>query len=156
MAFSSIPNRPTARRPRKSHSQPTLWLIATVSFGLGSAVSTLLVWQLHKLYRATVAPVIVIEGKIQAQYGKQDQNKLSLEPDGYFIASEGLGRVYLTGQPLNSYLNLTVRAQGSVSGICGPKVIPCYPLIEVRELIIPETPKEDTQAETTDEISAAP
>ncbi len=138
MAFSSTSQRPAARRQRRSHSQPTLWLIATVSFGLGTAVSSLLIWQLHKLYRATVAPVIIVEGKVQAQYGKQDENTLSPEPDGYFIASEGIGRVYLTGQPLNSYLNLTVRAQGSVSGICGPKAIPCYPLIEARELIIPE------------------
>ncbi len=138
MASSSTSHRPAARRQRRSHTQPTLWLIATVSFLLGAAVSALLVWQLHKLYRATVAPVIIAEGKVQAQYGKQDESTLSPEPDGYFIASEGIGRIYLTGKPLNDYLNLTVRAQGSVSGVCGPKAIPCYPIIDVRELIIPE------------------
>jgi hypothetical protein len=106
MASSSASHRPAARQQRKIHAQPTLWLIAAVFFLLGSAVSTLLVWQLHKLYRATIAPVIIVEGKVQAQYGKQDTNKLSPEPDGYFIASEGIGRVYLTGQPFNSYLNL--------------------------------------------------
>jgi hypothetical protein len=139
MAFSGAPHRPAARPQQKIHAQPTLWFIAAIAFSLGSAVSTLLVWQLHKLYRATIAPVIIAEGKVQAQYGEQDKNKLSPEPEGYFITSEGIGRVYLTGQPLESYLDLTVRAQGSVSGICGPKAIPCYPLIEVRELIIPET-----------------
>lgn len=145
MASSSASHRPAARQPRKSHAQPTLWFIAAVFFLLGSTVSTLLVWQLHQLYRATVAPVIIVEGKVQAQYGEQAKNKLSPEPDGYFIASEGIGRVYLTGQPFNSYLGLTVRAQGSVSGICGPKAIPCYPLIEVRELIIPEIKSPEQQ-----------
>ena len=138
MAASSTSHQPAARPQRRSHNQPTLWSIATVSFLLGSAISALLVWQLHKLYRATIAPVIIAEGKVQAQYGEQDNNKLSPEPDGYFMVSEGIGRIYLTGQPLESYLDLTVEAQGSVSGICGPKAIPCYPLIEVRELIIPE------------------
>lgn len=124
-------------RVKKERSQPTLWSIAAVFFLFGAAASTLTIWQLHKLYRATVAPVIAVEGTVQAKYSYQDSNELSPAPNGYFIESAGLNRVYLTGQPLDSYVGQTVKAQGSVTGICGPKSIPCYPLIEVREVGIP-------------------
>jgi len=125
------------RRVKKERSQPMLWSIATVFFLLGAAASTLTIWQLHKLYRATVAPVITVEGTVQAKYSYKDSTELSPAPNGYFIESAGVGRVYLTGQPLDSYVGQTVKAEGSVAGICGPKTIPCYPLIEVREVGIP-------------------
>ncbi|MEM6452564.1 MAG: hypothetical protein AAF703_19890 [Cyanobacteria bacterium P01_D01_bin.105] len=140
---SSTPSAPTPSAPtpsarikvRKTHSQPTLWAIAAVFFLLGAAASTLTIWQLHKLYRATIAPVIDVEGTVQAKYGYQeDADKLRPSPSGYFIDSPGVGRVYLTGQPLNNYVGQRITANGSVSGICGPKSIPCYPLVEVRDI----------------------
>lgn len=134
MASSSVSNRPTARSSRREHSQPALWTVACVSFLLGAAASTLAIWQLHKLYQATIAPVVVVQGKLQAKYNYQDGDELSPAPGGYFIESSSVDRIYLTGQPLNSYVGQTVSVQGSVSGICGPKAIPCYPLVQVREV----------------------
>lgn len=133
-------SRGLARSPRlmKEHSQPTLWAVATVSFLLGAAASTLVIWQLHKLYRATVAPVVTVEGTLQAKYGYKDSDKeLTPPPTGYYITSPGVGRVYLTGKPMNDYVGKTVKASGSVAGTCGPKSIPCFPLIEVREIFTP-------------------
>lgn len=128
------------RRSKKERSQVTLWSVATVFFLLGSAATTLTIWQLHKLYRATVAPVVTVEGTLQAKYAYQTKNnELTPAPGGYYIDSPGIGRVYLEGKPLDSYVGQAIKAQGSVSGICGPKSIPCYPLIEVREVGIPVT-----------------
>ncbi|MFK8186004.1 MAG: hypothetical protein AB8B99_21725 [Phormidesmis sp.] len=141
MAFTSFPDQsPTPStspriKVRKTHSQPTLWAVATLFFLLGSAASVLTIWQLHKLYRATVAPVIEVTGTVQAKYSYQeDENELRPAPSGYFIESQGTGRVYLTGKPLNSYVGQRVQANGSIAGICGPKSLPCYPLVEVREI----------------------
>lgn len=128
------------RRNKKERSQVTLWSVATVFFLLGSAATTLTIWQLHKLYRATVAPVVTVEGTLQAKYAYQtSDNELTPAPGGYYIDSPGIGRVYLQGKPLDSYVGQTIEAQGSVSGICGPKSIPCYPLVEVREVGISTT-----------------
>lgn len=141
MAFSSFPDSSSASAPslrtkeRRTHSQPALWAIASIFFLLGSATTGLAIWQLHKLYRATVAPVVEVEGTVQAKYSYQDDvDELRPAPSGYFIESPGVGRIYLTGQPLNDYVGQRIQANGSVSGICGPKSIPCYPLVEVREL----------------------
>ncbi len=122
-----------SRQPRE-HSQLTLWSVATISFILGSAATTLIIWQLHRLYRATIAPLITVEGTVQARYGHQPGDGPTPAPTGYFIESAETGRVYLTGKPLNSYVGQPVKAQGSISGTCGPKSIPCYPLIEIREV----------------------
>ena len=141
MAFSSFPDSSSAPAPsarikvRKTHSQPALWAIATVSFLLGSAATGLSIWQLHRLYRATVAPIVDVEGKVQAKYGYQeDADELRPAPSGYFVESPGVGRVYLTGRPLNDYVGQSVQATGSVSSVCGPKSLPCYPLVEVRDV----------------------
>ncbi len=125
-----------SRQPRE-RSQLTLWSVATVSFLLGSAVTTLVIWQLHRLYRATIAPLVTVEGTVQAKYGNQPDDGPTPAPTGYFIESAGIGRIYLTGEPLNSYVGQVVKARGGISGVCGPKSIPCYPLIEVREVGIP-------------------
>lgn len=122
-------------RRRREHSQPTLWGVAGVFFLLGSLATTATIWQLHKLYRATVAPVVAVEGTLKARYSySAKSNELNPPPQGYYIDSSGLGRVYLSGKPLESYVGKTIEANGSVSGICGPKSIPCFPLIEVREV----------------------
>ena len=142
MAFTSFPdssaaNEPTRRRikVRKTHSQPALWAVASVFFLFGSAATGFTIWQLHNLYRATVAPVITVEGKVQAKYGYQeDADELTPAPSGYFVETPGVGRVYLTGKPLNDYVGQQVEANGSAAGICGPKSIPCYPLVEVRDI----------------------
>ncbi len=132
-----------ARVPRQSgeHSQPTLWAVATISFLVGSAVTALVIWQLNRLYQATIAPLVSVEGKVQAKYGNQSGDGPTPAPTGYFIESSGIGRVYLTGQPLNAYVGKAVKAQGSVAGICGPKSIPCYPILEVREVSIADDPE---------------
>ncbi|PZO12596.1 MAG: hypothetical protein DCF25_17400 [Leptolyngbya foveolarum] len=127
---------PSTRRTAKAHSQPTLWSVATVFFALGAAVSTLAIWQLHKLYMVTVAPVITVEGTVQAKYSFKTENELSPDPSGYYINSPGVGRVYLTGKALDSYVGKPVAALGSVSGVCGPKSVPCYPIVAVREITI--------------------
>lgn len=136
-SFSSVPKRTTVRPRQIEHSQPTLWGVALLFFLLGSAVSTLIVWQLHRLYRATVAPVVVVEGTVQVKYSYKESDELAPAPSGYFIESSGIERIYLTGKPLNSYVGQKISVQGSVSGICGPKSVPCFPLIEVREIVIP-------------------
>ena len=136
MVSQSVPNV-RRRRPAKEHSQPTLWSVAAVFFMLGAAASTLTVWQLHKLYVATVAPVITVEGTVQAKYSYQEDNELSPDPNGYYVNSPGIGRVYLTGTALDSYVGKPVEALGSVSGICGPKSVPCYPIVEVRGIEVP-------------------
>lgn len=125
------------RNAVKAHSQPTLWSVATIFFALGAAISALTIWQLSKLYAATVAPVITVEGTVQAKYDYKTGDELSPDPTGYFVDSPGIGRVYLTGQPLNSYVGQPVKALGSVSGICGPKSVPCYPIVQVREIGAP-------------------
>lgn len=122
------------RKAVKAHSQPTLWSVATVSFALGAAASTLTIWQLNQLYTATVAPVITVKGTLQAKYDYKTGDELSPDPTGYFVDSPGIGRVYLTDKPLNSYVGEPVEAFGSVSGTCGPKSVPCYPIVQVREV----------------------
>lgn len=131
---SPNPNHPNSSRRVKERSQITLWSVATLFFGLGAAVATLSVWQLHRLYRATIAPVVTVEGTLRAKYSYQDGNELSPAPSGYYVESEGLGRVYLTGKPLDGFVGQSVKALGGVSGVCGPKSVPCYPLIDVREI----------------------
>ncbi len=128
VGVSPLPNPPKAR------SQLTLWSVATVFFLLGSAATAVVIWQLHKLYRATIAPEVIIEGVMQAKYGQEAGDEPMPAPDGYFVESSGIGRVYLTGKPLNSYVGQPISARGGVSGVCGPKSIPCYPLVEVREI----------------------
>lgn len=122
------------RNQNRERSQLTLWSVATLFFLLGAAASGLVIWQLHKLYRATIAPLVTVEGTLQAKYGYQAGDKAQPAPDGYFVESSGMGRVYLTGQPLNAYVGQPIQAQGSVAGICGPKSVPCFPLVEVREV----------------------
>ncbi len=134
MVSQSAPR--TRRKSAKAHSQPTLWAVATVFFTLGAAVSALTVWQLHKLYVATVAPVITVEGTVQAKYSYQTEDELSPDPSGYYINSPSVGRVYLTGKALDGYVGKPVAALGSVSGVCGPKSVPCYPIVAVREIDI--------------------
>ncbi|MEL6552393.1 MAG: hypothetical protein AAFQ63_02855 [Cyanobacteria bacterium J06621_11] len=142
MTSSAIPqphSQPVVQpREKKERSQPTLWAVATLFFIAGSAASTFTIWQLHKLYRATVAPPIAVEGVVQAQYDYDKVDSLTPPPSGYYIESQGMGRVYLKGQPLQSYVGESVVANGSISGICGPKSIPCYPLLELREVKYPE------------------
>lgn len=121
-------------RVAKEHSQPTLWSVATVSFALGAALGALTLWQLHRLYMATVAPVVTVEGTVQAKYNYQEDNELSPDPNGYYVISPSVGRIYLTGQPLDGYVGQPVEAMGSVSGICGPKSVPCYPIVNVRTI----------------------
>ncbi|MEL6602971.1 MAG: hypothetical protein AAFP20_07065 [Cyanobacteria bacterium J06614_10] len=144
MTSSAIPQHPESHQPesqpasrvrkKRERSQPTLWAVAGVFFTLGAAASTLTIWQLHKLYRATVAPPVDVAGIVQAQYDYDKVAGLNPPPSGYYIEGTSIGRVYLTGKPLQTYVGQTVTANGSVSGICGPKSIPCYPLIELREV----------------------
>ncbi len=135
MAFSSVSNRPTARPTRREHSQPALWTVACVSFGLGAAASALVIWQLHKLYQATVAPLVTVEGTLKVQYSYQDGESLTPPPGGYYVEAPGVQRVYLTGkQALEPYVGQAVVASGSVSGVCGPKALPCYTQLTVREI----------------------
>lgn len=141
MAFSSVSNRsPSTVRPiRRQHSQPALWAIAFISFILGSAATTLVIWQLHELYQATVAPLVSVEGTVRAQYSYRNGDDLTPPPTGYYVEAAGLSRVYLTGdQPMEPYVGQPVVASGSVSGICGPKSLPCYTLLNVREIGAPE------------------
>ncbi len=135
----SVPTQPNpvtrkSRERGREHSQLTLWSVAILFFLLGATASGLVIWQLHKLYRATIAPLVTVEGTLQAKYGYQAGDKAQPAPDGYFVESSGMGRVYLTGQPLNAYVGQPIQAQGSVAGICGPKSVPCFPLVEVREV----------------------
>ncbi len=124
---------------RRQHSQPALWAIAFISFILGSAATTLVIWQLHELYQATVAPPVKVEGTVRAQYSYQDGDGLTPPPTGYFVEAAGLDRVYLTGKiPLDRFVGQPIVAKGSVSGICGPKSLPCYALLDVREIGAPE------------------
>ena len=134
MVPQTVTSRRRSSRVAKEYSQPTLWSVATVSFAIGAAISALTVWQLHRLYMATVAPVVTVEGTVQAKYNYQEDNELSPDPNGYYVTSPGIGRVYLTGQPLDSYVGQTVEAMGSVSGVCGPKSVPCYPIVSVRTI----------------------
>ena len=83
---------------------------------------------------ATIAPVVTVEGTVQAKYSYQENDELRPAPNGYFIESPGIGRVYLTGQPLNSSVGKPIEVQGSVSAICGPKSIPCFPQVNVRDI----------------------
>jgi len=148
MTSSTMPQQPGSEQPviqpsdrvhkRKVRSQPTLWAVASIFFIMGSAASIATIWQLNKLYRATVAPPIAVEGVVKAQYAYEEENGLTPPPNGYYIEGTSIGRVYLSGQPLQSYVGESVVATGSVSGICGPKSIPCYPLIELREVKYPE------------------
>ncbi|MEM9948330.1 MAG: hypothetical protein AAF810_20035, partial [Cyanobacteria bacterium P01_D01_bin.36] len=80
-------------RVRKERSQPTLWAIAIVFFVMGSAASVATIWQLHKLYRATVAPPIAVEGVVQAQYDYEKVEGLTPPPSGYYIEGTSIGRV---------------------------------------------------------------
>ena len=148
MTSSAIPQQPGAEQPviqpsdqtrkRKEHSQPTLLAVATIFFIMGSAASIATIWQLHKLYRATVAPPISVEGVVKAQYEYEELETLTPPPTGYYIEGTSIGRVYLSGRPLQSYVGEAVVATGSVTGICGPKSIPCFPLIELRDVKYPE------------------
>lgn len=144
MTSSTMPQQPGAHSPdttevgrsrqRKERSQPTLWAVASVFFVLGAAISTGTIWQLHKLYIATIANPVSVEGILKAKYDYESDNSPTPDPGGYYIESSSIGRVYLTGQPLQSSVGEIVSASGSVSSICGPKSIPCYPLLEVREI----------------------
>ena len=136
MVSSNVGVSPSPNPP-KERSQLTLWSVATVFFILGSAATAVVIWQLHRLYRATIAPLVTVEGVVQAKYGYEAGDEPTPAPTGYFVDSSGIGRVYLTGQPLNSYVGQPILARGSVSGVCGPKSIPCYPLVEVREIGAP-------------------
>ena len=133
-AISQDPQQqPRRSRRRRERSQPTLWAIASISFILGAAASTFTIWQLNKLYKATIAPPVSVEGTLKAQYS-YDESALRPSPNGYYIEGTSVGRVYLTGQPLQSYVGQGVSASGSVEGLCGPKSIPCYPILTVREI----------------------
>ncbi|MEL6161469.1 MAG: hypothetical protein AAFQ40_09775 [Cyanobacteria bacterium J06623_5] len=128
-------SQPASRvRKKRERSQPTLWAVASIFFLMGAAASTLTIWQLYKLYRATVAPPVDVSGIVQAQYDYDTVAGLNPPPSGYYIEGTSIGRVYLTGKPLQSYVGEAITANGSVSGICGPKSIPCYPLVELREV----------------------
>ncbi|MEO0767987.1 MAG: hypothetical protein AAFY72_00920, partial [Cyanobacteria bacterium J06649_4] len=101
---------------RRERSQPTLWAIAGVFFILGAAASTLTIWQLHKLYIATVAPPVGIEGVLKAQYAYEELEGLNPPPSGYYIEGTGVERVYLSGVPLQEYVGNTIVASGSIDG----------------------------------------
>lgn len=135
MTSSVFPEQPKASE-RKERSQPTLWAIAGIFFVLGAAASTLTIWQLHKLYKATIAPPISVEGTLQAQYNL-DETVIHPSPNGYYVEGTGVSRIYLRGLPLQSYVGQNIVATGSVEGICGPKSIPCYPVLSLREVGYP-------------------
>ncbi|EDX83818.1 hypothetical protein S7335_1515 [Synechococcus sp. PCC 7335] len=136
MTTSAISEQPQKASERKERSQPTLWAIAGIFFILGAAASTFTIWQLHKLYRASIAPPISVEGTLQAQYNL-DETVVHPAPAGYYIEGTGVGRIYLQGLPLQSYVGESIVATGSVEGICGPKSIPCYPMLSLREIGYP-------------------
>lgn len=140
MVSSNVSVSPSPKQP-KEHSQLALWSVATVFFLLGSAATAVVIWLLHNLYRATIAPRVTVEGVMQAKYGNEAGDEAMPPPSGYFVESSGIGRVYLTDEPLNSYVGQPIRARGSVSGVCGPKSIPCYPLVEVQEIEVLSEPE---------------
>lgn len=135
----SVPQ--VSRHRLRTRSQPTLWAVAFISFFIGSAASAVVIWQLQGLYRATVAPLVAVEGTVRAQYSPKDDDGYTPPPNGYYIEGSGIGRVYLTQKPLDAYIGQTIVARGSISGICGPKSIPCYPRLHVREISLPEKPQ---------------
>ncbi|MBE9064790.1 hypothetical protein [cf. Phormidesmis sp. LEGE 11477] len=141
MTTSAISEQPQKAYKRKERSQPTLWAVASIFFILGAAASTFTIWQLHKLYRATIAPPISVEGTLQAQYN-YDEAAVHPSPNGYYIEGTGVGRIYLQGQPLQSYVGQGIVATGIVEGICGPKSIPCYPVLSLREVGYPPVEEE--------------
>lgn len=144
MTSSAMPQQPGSQQPdvqseihvrrRKERSQPTLWAIAGVFFIMGAAASTATIWQLNKLYEATVAAPVSVEGVLRAQYDYDKVEGLNPPPSGYYIEGAGVGRVYLTGKPLQAFVGDNISAAGSVSDICGPKSIPCYPQLTLREV----------------------
>ena len=83
--------QPRRSRRRKERSQPTLWAIALISFGLGAAASTFTLWQFNKLYKATIAPPVSVEGTLKAQY-RYDEKALHPAPNGYYIEGTSVGR----------------------------------------------------------------
>jgi len=145
MTSSALPQQPGSQQPdtqsdvrvkrrRRERSQPTLWAIAGVFFILGAAASTATIWQLNKLYQATIAPPVAVEGILKAQYDYDKTEKLNPPPSGYYIEGAGVGRVYLTGKPLQNFVGKKIEASGTVDGICGPKTVPCYPQLTLRNV----------------------
>ncbi len=132
-AISQDAQQQPRRSRRRERSQPTLWAVASIFFILGAAASTFTIWQLSKLYKATIAPPVSVEGTLKAQYS-YDESALRPSPNGYYIEGTSVGRVYLTGEPLQSYVGQGVSVTGSVDGLCGPKSIPCYPVLTIREI----------------------
>ena len=136
MTTSAVSKQPQKTSERKERSQPTLWVIAGTFFTLGAAASTFTLWQIHRLYKATIAPPISVEGTLQAQYNI-DETAVHPTPNGYYIEGTGVGRIYLHGRPLQGYVGQSILATGSVEGICGPKSIPCYPALLLRNVGYP-------------------
>lgn len=101
----------------------SLFLTATIFFiaGLLSYAGTQ--WYL----RTYLSGTITVRGVLKFQAQIVDPGASGNLPNGYFVESTAIDRVYVEGDLIKPFVGSLVLLQGeTLSTVCGPDTFPCY------------------------------
>lgn len=97
-------------------------LLVGVAVGVGG------LWYAEELLRDTLAPTIFVSGELLRE-DNPDASASALPPEGYYLASEEIGRIYVEHELARDAVGRQIRASGRLTVRCGPDQITCYPTI---------------------------
>ena len=70
------------------------------------------------------------------QYHTPDYTVSADAPEGYYVESTAIGRVYIEHKNVFSYVNKYVIARGYLEEICGNDGGSCFPLVDAQSITI--------------------
>jgi hypothetical protein len=56
-------------------------------------------------------------------------------PQGYYVESTGVGRVYIETDSAEDYLGQVIQAWGQLATLCGPDGLLCYPVVRQATIV---------------------
>lgn len=102
-----------------------LLITAFIFFVMGGLSSVGSYWLARKYFFP--ADRVRAEGILKFQ-GESDPSASANPPEGYFVESNAIERLYIVGLPKTS-IGSFVRIKGTLSTICGADGYPCYPQV---------------------------
>ncbi|MCC6132640.1 MAG: hypothetical protein IT186_22160 [Acidobacteria bacterium] len=79
-----------------------------------------------------VEPRVNVSGVVR--YHKADLTVSADSPEGYYVESSAIGRIYLRHNEMPGVLNRHIEARGTLRGVCGNDKATCFPLMNIERL----------------------
>jgi hypothetical protein len=105
-----------------------------VSFFIAGVLSCISTYWFVKTYLLPPT-AIEIRGVLKLQTEPSDPSATSNPPNGYFVESTATDRFYVTGDLVKPYVGSLVLIKGTLSTVCSPDLHPCYPELQVKQVI---------------------